>query len=256
MNGECGRHLKGEHLSDGVAYVHSWAGVQLVGADQQWRRFGACVDEGAIPPGHRRRLGVFGRMAVACGLSLDHVEELDVVFCSRYGDMDTACKLLMELAVGGTLSPAGFSMSVLNASPGVIDLIRKSNVGHTAVAAGSQSLSAGLVEAWSRLKANPQGRVALIYSEMTLPTERTTRSDDDITGRALALELSLQSDPMAVAQLSLDLSASDEDRIEMPGSEALCDKILSALKVGAASCRRWASRGTKWSLKVPADAKD
>jgi len=243
-------------VSDGVAYVRSWAGVRLTGAEQLWHRYGGSVEERVIPAAHRRRLGAFARMAVACGLSLDHVEELDIVFCSRYGDMDVACKLLMDLAVGGTLSPAAFSMSVLNASPGVIDLIRKSNVGHTAVAAGSQSLSAGLVEAWGRLMANPQRRVALIYAETTLPTERSGCSAEDITGHALALELSLQNEPGAVAQLALDPSSANENRLEMPSSESLCDSILSALDGSESSSVCWTSRGANWSFRVLSDAQD
>lgn len=243
-------------MSDHVVYVRSWAGVQLTGTDYLWHRYGGCVDESVIPAGHRRRLSAFARMAVVCGLSLNHVEELDIVFCSRYGDMDTACKLLMELAVGGTLSPAAFSMSVLNASPGVIDLIRKSNVGHTAIAAGLQSLSAGLVEALGRLSANPQQRIAFIYSEVTLPSERKACAADEITGRALALELSLQSGSNDVAALVLDSSAEDGDRLEMPSSESLCDSLLEALAGNVSSSVRWTSCGASWSLKVLSDAQD
>jgi len=248
--------VKGKRLSDRVVYVRSWSGVQLRGADHLWHRYGGCVDESVIPAGHRRRLSAFARMAVVCGLSLDHVEDLDLVFCSRYGDMDTACKLLTELAVGGTLSPAAFSMSVLNAAPGVIDLIRKSNVGHTAVAAGSQSLSAGLVEAWGRLVENPKRHVALIYSEVTLPSERKGCLTDEITGRGLALELSWQGGSNVVAKLALDSSATNEARPEIPSSEGLCDSLLEALAEKVPSDVRWHSRGAGWSMKVLSDAQD
>src|SRR3546814_15070284 len=73
-----------------------------------------------------------------------------------------------------------------------MDLVRKSRVGHTAIAAGTQSLSAGLVESWGKLAENPDRKIALVYADCALPEIYREFSDMKMGGGALAMTLSAQ----------------------------------------------------------------
>jgi hypothetical protein len=234
-----------------AVYVESWAAMRLDAVDGTARRFGSCAEDSIIPAAHRRRLGPYGRMAVTCGLSIAAADSSDLVFSSQYGDVDLAHKLLTELVAGGLLSPAAFSLSVHNAAPGVMDLVRKSRVGHTAIAAGTQSLSAGLAEAWAKLAEKPQVKIAFVYTDYALPDVYREFSDMKLAGTALALSLSTQCSEASCGQFELET----EDKagaLDSPYSEDLAGLLISALD-GTGGSIRWRSRGLRWSLKASSD---
>ncbi|HEY4343909.1 MAG TPA: beta-ketoacyl synthase chain length factor [Parvibaculum sp.] len=236
-----------------AAYVESWAAIMLGAVDGVARRFGACVDESVIPAGHRRRLGTYGRMAVSCGLSIAAADSSDLVFCSRYGDVDLAHRLLTELVAGGLLSPAAFSMSVHNAVPGVMDLVRKSRAGHTAIAAGTQSFSAGLAEAWGKLDENRESKIALVYADCALPAVYQEFSDMKLGGTALAMMLSTKPSATTIGQFSL--GRANGDIRDAPNSEVLAGLLIGALNGEAgASPVSWQSRGLRWSFEAGSNA--
>ncbi|MDO8288816.1 MAG: beta-ketoacyl synthase chain length factor [Parvibaculum sp.] len=237
-------------------YVESWAAMILRGPDAEPRRLGQCKDESVIPAGHRRRLGSYGRMAVTCGLSVAGADSSDLVFCSRYGDVDLAYGLLKSLAVGEILSPAAFSLSVHNSVPGVMDLVRKSRVGHTAIAAGAQSLSAGLAEAWAKLAAKPEQTITLVFAEGELPPDLKPFSEVQGYGLALAMTLSATNSNQALGQFSFESIGDGRAASADMTSEELAGKIAFLLD---ASERRidplhWRSRGLEWSFSACTDA--
>ncbi|MDR3500938.1 MAG: beta-ketoacyl synthase chain length factor [Parvibaculum sp.] len=233
------------------AYVASWAAISVDAAAPSGHRFGECAEESIIPAALRRRLGVFGRMAVTCGLSVGAVETSNLVFCSRYGDVDLAYRLLSDLVSGNVISPAGFSLSVHNAVPGVMDLARKSRVGHTAVAAGSQSLSAGLTEAMSKLAENPHEKVSLVFAESPLPEVYAEKSESLDRGLALAFTLSASRPDRTLGVLTLDIADDSPSGIfDAPASETLAGFLVDALNAPEQSAVRWNSRGTRWTLQA------
>jgi hypothetical protein len=236
-----------------AVYVDSWAAITLDAIDGTARRFGACVDDSVIPAGHRRRLGTYGRMAVSCGLSIAAADSSDLVFCSQYGDVDLAHRLLTELVAGGLLSPAAFSLSVHNAVPGVMDLVRKSRAGHTAIAAGTQSLSAGLVEAWGKLDENRESKIALVYADCALPAVYQEFSDMKLGGTALAVMLSTKPSATMIGQFALGQVG--ENVLDTPDSETLAGLVISALNgdVGIVPIS-WRSRGLRWSFSARSNA--
>lgn len=236
-----------------VAYIASWAAVS-VGTDGGVHRFGDCAEESIIPAALRRRLGGFGRMAVTCGLSVGGADTSDLLFCSRYGDVDLAYRLLSELVAGGTMSPAGFSLSVHNAVPGVMDLARKCGIGHTAIAGGSQSLSSGLTEAWGKLAENPQDNVVVVYAEVPLPEIFAERSENAERGHALAFTLSLAKPGKICGVLRLDPGLDQAgDRLDAPDSESLSGLLVDALNMQEPRGFRWRSRGMSWHFQGGAD---
>jgi hypothetical protein len=240
-----------------AAHIAAWAAI-LCGADGAEERLGDCVGERDIPAGLRRRLGPLGRMGVACGLGVAPQGDADIVFCSRHGDVSLAHQLLSELIAGEPMSPAGFSMSVHNTVPGVLDLARKARIGHTAIAACAQTLSAGLAEAWLRLTARPHLDVVLIYAEMPLPDFYERFMDGDLGGTALALRLSAARGEGAFPSLLLEEggpSPSAPPVLDAPSAEFLARELVARLRGRIAPAEMcWRSQGIRWSFGSVANA--
>ena len=230
-------------------YVESWAAFISQGPEAEPRRLGLCKDDSVIPAGHRRRLGAYGRMAVTCGLSVAGAESSDLVFCSRYGDVDLAFGLLKSLATEELMSPAAFSLSVHNAVPGVMDLVRKSRVGHTAIAAGRESLSAGLAEAYAKLAARPERAIIFVFSEGEVPPEFRIFAEEKGHGLALAMTLSAVPSERALCEITMS-KGEDAEALVSPSSEVLAGHMLLVLEAtGRVPALYWRSRGLHWSLK-------
>ncbi len=243
----------GELASVSTVYVESWTAIVLDDVDGTPQRLGARAEEDAIPAALRRRLGPYARMAVSCGLGVSSADA-DIVFCSRYGDVHLAYRLLADLVEGGLLSPAGFSLSVHNAVPGVMDLARKSRVGHTAVAAGTESLSAGLCEAWGKLSEQPETKVTVLYAEYALPEIYRDFSASSTEGIALALSLSARRPAHFHGCLKLERGAEVAASLHAPDSEILARALVGRLDENDSRKLHWQSRGLCWSYSAGSDA--
>jgi hypothetical protein len=175
--------------------IVKWAGLVVRENASAPMTFGGIVDESAIPAGTRRRMGKLERIAVRCALGvLDDEPPGELIFCSRYGNLETLESLLTSLAGNELLSPMAFSGSVHNAAPGFVGQIRKERLSHTAISAGASTLSAGLVEALARLTTRESDNVVLIYVE-TKPPEIYRELDGEIVGDiGIALRLMLSAE--------------------------------------------------------------
>src|ERR1043166_10061890 len=91
---------------------------------------------GFIEPQLRRRLSLLDRIALhvahAC---VKQGEAVRVVFASRHGELARSAELLAQLAAGAIASPMAFSLSVLNAAPGLYGIARKDRSASTALSA-------------------------------------------------------------------------------------------------------------------------
>ena len=242
------------HRAPEAVHVKSWAAI-LCGPDGAEERLGACAAEKDIPAGLRRRLGPLGRMGVACGLGVAPAStgsegDADIVFCSRHGDIPLAHQLLTALVAGEPMSPAGFSMSVHNTVPGVLDLARKARIGHTAIAAGAQTLSAGLTEAWLRLAARRWLDVVLVFAETPLPELYGQFAEDDLGGTALALCLSTGEGGAGRLSLRPDAGApASSSVLDGPAAESLARALIARLGGEAKpEAIEWRSQGFRWSF--------
>ena len=84
----------------------------------------------AMPAMLRRRAGFLGKMALEVAYRcLDGrgagATTIPTVFCSRHGEVSRALALLSDLARGEALSPTAFSMSVHNATAGLLTIARQ-----------------------------------------------------------------------------------------------------------------------------------
>lgn len=116
-----------------------------------------------IPVMMRRRLSRLGRMAGRVAYDAGGLDDAVIVYCSRYGDNVLTLSLLDDIVAGELPSPAGFSMAVHNSLAGLLSIVAGNRLAHTAVAAGTESLAAGLLEAALTMADRPEGRVLVLY---------------------------------------------------------------------------------------------
>jgi hypothetical protein len=172
--------------------IVKWAGLVVPENASAPLIFGETADESTIPAGIRRRLGKLERMAVRCALGvLDNEPAGELIFCSRYGNLETLESLLTSLAGHELLSPIAFSGSVHNAAPGFVGQIRKERLSHTAISAGASTLQAGLVEALARLTTGECSNVVVIYAETRPPALHLELDREIESDLAVALRLEL-----------------------------------------------------------------
>jgi beta-ketoacyl synthase-like protein len=169
-----------------------WAAIRV--SDGVSEEFGQSSGEAAIPPALRRRMGRLERLAARCALGvLETAKPDELIFCSRYGNIETMSALLQGMAEGQMMSPMAFSGSVHNATPGLIGQIRHERLAHTAVAAGLNTLIAGVAEACARLAQDECSNVVVIFADLPLPDHFHEFEDEALPGLALAMRMELTS---------------------------------------------------------------
>ncbi len=140
----------------------------LAGPDSAPEAFGRAASADTIPKGMRRKLSALDMGVARCVIGLGEGSPAEeIVFASRYGNMTVTLDLLNALVERDLLSPARFSASVHNAAVGLATQLTLNRRAHTAIAAGANTLAAGLTEAWTRL-ASGEPSVMLVYADMPL----------------------------------------------------------------------------------------
>jgi hypothetical protein len=165
-----------------VLPVHSWASWTR-GRDEAPRL-------AFIEPMIRRRLSFVDRIALhvaqAC---VPDGEPARMVFASRHGELARGVEMLQGLASGEPVSPMNFSLSVLNAAPGLFGIARKDLSASTAIAGGEASFMLGLVEAAAQAQNDPQTPVLLAFADDAPPEAIRELVDSPREPYAIALRL-------------------------------------------------------------------
>jgi hypothetical protein len=171
--------------------VRDWGGVVFDAAAGAESVKGSAAEPSAVPAGLRRRMPRFALAAVRCAIGVA-APGGELVFASRYGDVDTALSLSEAIVAADLLSPSAFSACVHNAAPGLAAQVLGEKSSHTAVAAGAASLSAGLLEAWLRLVSGEAAEVTVLFAELPLPPVYAGFDHEPgVPGVALAVRLAL-----------------------------------------------------------------
>lgn len=166
-----------QHLNLAVRHWQAWR--PGIATTAQWQALLAGevpVSDDASPavtfvePLLRRRLSRLSRLllAVAKPCVDAAVGRYQLVFANRHGELTTTVQLLQSLAQGETPSPMGFSLSVHNTAAGLYSIACADRAPATALAAGSQTLFAALVEAQALLASGVES-VVVAYAEEPLP---------------------------------------------------------------------------------------
>lgn len=120
-----------------------------------------------VPAIQLRRLSNLTKMSLKVALECAAGEKIESVFASRYGEWQQTCQLLDQIANNEEISPAGFSLSVHNTGAGVYSVISQDTSPYVALAAGSNTFKAALIEALSRLENTD--KIMLVISEEAIP---------------------------------------------------------------------------------------
>ncbi len=198
----------------------------------------------------RRRLRGTALLAVRCGLAALRAASgpVEVVFCSRHGDLRRTRDLLAALADGQRPSPLAFSLSVHNALAGMLDLARRERTGHTSIAAGRDSFAMGLLEASARLARDRERALLLLYVEEPIPQELQRHTDRDQGGTVVAALLEPAADaarPLAFLRRAPPTGTPAKE------SEAEARSFVAVLEGGGPL--RLASRaGFEWVIEATA----
>lgn len=137
-----------------------------------------------VPALMRRKLSVLEKAALAALHETDSGEPCPVVFASRFGEWRQTFKLFRQFHEEKELSPAGFSLSVHNAAPGIYSLIKKNTETYTAISAGDRSLACGLLEAILM-----RSRVLFVYAEEPMPEFYREKFDETTVPCGIALSV-------------------------------------------------------------------
>lgn len=225
--------------------------------DGEQRTLGLPDNTAEIPAAVRRRLRGTALLAVRCGLAALRAARgpVEVVFCSRHGDLPRTQQMLLALAQGRAPSPLEFSLSVHNALAGMLDLARRERAGHTSIAAGPDSFAMALIEAAARLAAwarrtGDQDRAALLlYVEEPIPPELQDKTDRGEGGTVLAALLEpaprTGANPLAVLRRAPAAGTPARE------SETEARSLLAAL-AGNGPVRLASRAGFEWVIEAAA----
>ncbi len=229
--------------------IERWAAAVIDAASKALRCSGDCAEEAEIPTGRRRRMGPMERLMARCALGVLREEPAaEIILCSRYGNVEALASLLGSIAAKEPLSPMTFSLSVHNAAAGLVEQIRGDRTGHTALAAGRDTLTAGLIEAYARLATAPDRPVALVFGDWPLPEIYAPFKELECGGTAMAWLMRPRT-PRLVDYPSLRPIPVPADADPIEGAKVLARTLIAVLESKANLVFR-GTRGPAWRLTI------
>lgn len=100
-----------------------------------------------VPQMERRKLSVLDKYAIYTMSSVYREDAEEIIYASRYGELERLDKIIDQYKEFGESSPKAFSSSVHNYPVGFFSQMKKINIPYYALSAGENSLSSGLLKA-------------------------------------------------------------------------------------------------------------
>ena len=211
----------------------SWAEARevLAGRASYAPRPTAAPAPDALPATERRRAGKSVRIALGAGLAAAAdaglaPKDLAAIFASSGGDGDTLHEICETLASDDrSISPTRFHNSVHNAPAGYWGIATGAMQPSDTVAAFDASFAAGLLEAATRIAADPRTHVLLVSYDAPYPEPLSdVRPIADILGVGMVLD-----GGSGGPRLSM--------RLDTATPSAMDDAVLEALRLGIPAAR-------------------
>lgn len=161
----------GENVQSMELPVLAWAGCDDPATELS--SGGELHPAAPMPASLRRRVTPVGRRALeAAWAVLAGRDGLSprIVLSSRHGEYERTLGLLRTLADDEGVSPAEFSLAVHHGLAGLLSIATGNRAGHTAIAAGADTLGSALMEAAGCL-ADGDELVLLMHFDDDLPAE-------------------------------------------------------------------------------------
>ncbi|MBB1437853.1 beta-ketoacyl synthase chain length factor [Shewanella sp. SG41-4] len=132
-----------------------------------------------IPAMQRRRFSRLTKMMLTAAYQCQPDNNCRSIFSSRHGELTRTLGLLKDIAQKQALSPMAFSQSVHNTASGIFGIVNNNTASSTSIAAGEQTLTQALIEAYAQLAQSPQPVLVVfgddpvppVYSEFTHEVE-------------------------------------------------------------------------------------
>jgi hypothetical protein len=203
------------------------------------------VDLAYVEPMTRRRLSRLARAVLDCaGRCQTSTGDLRVVAASRHGELARTLAQLENIAAGAELSPTAFSLSVHNATAGLLSIIRRNRAPMSAVAAGEETFGWGLLDAHAAFAASPDEPVLYLYGDDVLPG--ALKEFADTSDGLLAIGLLIAPGAARCLKVRARAAGSAADERSLPAS------FMSAAPEG-----QWTGRRMSWEWRwesTPDDA--
>ena len=121
-----------------------------------------------IPAMQRRRFSRLTKMILTAAYQCQPDNHCRSIFASRHGELTRTLGLLNDIAAQQALSPTAFSQSVHNTASGIFGIVNNNTATSTSVAAGEQTLTQALIEAYAQLAQSPQP-VLMVFADDPVP---------------------------------------------------------------------------------------
>jgi hypothetical protein len=168
-----------------------------------------------VEPMLRRRLSSLAKMSLKVAHDCANDQpNVRFVYASRHGELSRTTSLLDTLATGEVPSPTAFSLSVLNATPGLFSILRHDMSPATAISAAGSSFGFGMLEAALQYADDPRSPVLFVYADEPVPTIYGVEATE--TGPAHALAVLISDDSTLGPIINYDCQMA---RCEMAGSD-------------------------------------
>ncbi|MBI2769152.1 MAG: beta-ketoacyl synthase chain length factor [Burkholderiales bacterium] len=236
--------------------ISAWAGyAPSLTSPLEWAQWAAqpCLPQGdaqaavsEMPAMLRRRLGPLGRLASQAAYTCQQsTTGTPVIFASRYGDAERSLKLLRDFAVGETVSPTDFALSVHNAVGALYSIARHDGSNFSSVAAGPATAAAALVEA-SALLEDGAREVLVVCYDAPLPGAYGAFADEPQAPYAWAWRVVRPS--AGAAGFRLSCTRSEDPAVN---DAAILPFGLDVMRFAVSSDRQLvrAAQGTLWTWR-------
>ena len=94
----------------------------------------------------RRRLSLVEKLAITVMSELLETPDVNLIFASKYGEIDRSLKLIEQYQTDNEVSPTEFGFSVHNTSPSIFSILNKIQNSYNSISAGDSSFATALLE--------------------------------------------------------------------------------------------------------------
>jgi hypothetical protein len=163
-----------------------------------------------ITPMMWRRLSSLSKIALKVAHDcVDPQQHVRMIFASRHGEMKRTASILRDIAAREPVSPTAFSLSVLNAMPGIFGIAREDRSASLALSAGEQTLGYGLLEAFAQYEEDKTSPVLFVYADEPVDAMYHVTQHESASS-ALALLIGAHGS-QPVGRLACSMNGSEED---------------------------------------------
>lgn len=190
-----------------------------------------------VPAMQRRRFSRLTKMMLDVSFQCQAAPNCRSVFASRHGELHRTIGLLEDIIEKQPLSPLGFSQSVHNTGSGIFGILTNNTAPSTSIAAGTETLSQAMVEAFAQLHQSPEP-LLLVFGDDPVPPVYDEFTQEFELPLALGFTLA-PADDAATVTLTLSQLTPEEQQQATPLSYGILLHALATSQDIAGCLSHW-----------------